>query len=156
MVFAVALYLGLAYFTPFLPVNIGTLTLLAFASILPDIDSDQSKITKIFNKVVLLAIGIFTFSFFTTNFTKFSPGGLATAAVITIVAYFVTVAIMNWARPKHRGHVHSLIANALFATIIFGVTGGNLSLTAIAAIGFLFHLIGDLVYSGDLNVMKIW
>jgi membrane-bound metal-dependent hydrolase YbcI (DUF457 family) len=156
MVFAVALYLSLAYFTPFLPVNIGALTLLAFASIAPDIDHDQSKITKWFNKIVFLGIGLFVFSFFTTNFTKFSPYGLAEAAVITVVAYLVAVAIMNWARPAHRGHVHSLIANAIFAAIIFGVTSGNLTLTAIAAIGFLFHLLGDLVYSGDLSVMKIW
>jgi membrane-bound metal-dependent hydrolase YbcI (DUF457 family) len=113
----------------------------ALCALAPDLDHESSKGRRIADKIaVALAIWIPYSSAcggrICLPISNAVPMVFMGLAILGI--YFVLFTIL---KPRHRGITHTLVANLVFAILVYLVGGPQLAL--IGAIGYFSHLLAD-------------
>jgi len=100
------------------------------------LDTRTSLITKLVQEIVsfLLALGVYLF----TNSLIF--------AVVAVVLFYLAMSLARkYLFYGHRGFTHTLPALALFAVLVFVVSGDSV-LTAFTGLSYLLHVAIDSVF----------
>jgi len=140
MAFSLVLFLAVCPFFPVLAGSPAPFFLCLAASILPDIDHKNSKISKIsffISLVFLCALSMVLISQL--------PQSLEEKLILLLLSFALLAAALHvfcaLLRPRHRGITHSLFFFALLCAPLFFAIG--LPAAAGFSIGYLSHLLGD-------------
>lgn len=104
------------------------------SALLPDIDHPRSKITFLLKTFILLPFSYyFSYSFF-DSWSRRLIGGTVLLAV--------SLALLRFFRPRHRGITHTLSALIIFTVLVY-ILFLNKGLTIACSMGYFSHLIAD-------------
>lgn len=109
----------------------------ALGSLLPDIDHNESKISKTFRPILVALIAILSFK------SSYSySNSLLYSSEVTLIAIALILIFSKLLKPKHRGITHSLLAALIFSGMIYLPTQ-SLSYTVSGIVSYSSHLIAD-------------
>lgn len=109
------------------------------ATLLPDIDQENSKITTILRAIALLSILTVTYYYYGMQMLAGIPTFLLATAVLAGVCEFLYRAL----KPNHRGITHTILVYVFMVIPIYLYVGADFALAF--AVGVLSHLCADKV-----------
>lgn len=122
---------------------VAIIALILFSAFLPDLD----LVTSTVSKLILLVLNILTFLFILPYVVGFFPSDILLHLISYIVLFIIisTITYIGWRAlcPKHRGWVHSLFANTLWAVIVYILWNFNLGMATVSWVGYFSHLLLD-------------
>ncbi|VVB58928.1 LexA-binding, inner membrane-associated putative hydrolase [Candidatus Anstonella stagnisolia] len=140
LAFSLALFLAACAFYPSLLTSPSPILLCLTASILPDIDHKNSKISRLsffISLVFLCALSVV--------FVSQTQQPLAEKLQLVLLSFILLAAALHvflaLLRPRHRGITHSFFFFALLCVPVFFAFGATAA--AGLSIGYLSHLLGD-------------
>jgi len=135
-----------------------TFLLTILGSILPDIDSDQSKPVQMLFGYLGAIIPVFIIAHLPTHGAQMERIVLTSLFGYVVIRYFIAHLFFKFT--EHRGIVHSIPATALAGLIIYYLFHQSAPLPRLAfavatSVGYLTHLVMDEIWSVDLAGVRL-